>query len=243
MGGKMTGALSRVDPAHAGNEGGGNPAAYQTAIEHHPSHEPFWVATFDDPVATFTFVLAIVTLCLLGANLLLWLSTRGALKLARDEFNATHRPKIVLRQAVPIDDDDGPALLYTLVNIGDAPATIDESWVLAEFYCRPTPRALRAAGHDDLGKTVFASGEARDFSLPIGEPVMALIMGLNIEAEHRQALGPIVNLDAFGDLYFAGAINYLDAAGNKRTSVFRRYWDRQRRGFFRSENPDQEYAD
>jgi hypothetical protein len=45
------------------------------------SPEPFWAATFQDPIATFTFFLVVATVGLWVSTLLLWLSTR---KLARD---------------------------------------------------------------------------------------------------------------------------------------------------------------
>jgi hypothetical protein len=151
--------------------------------------------------------------------------TRKQVKLIREEFIVSHRPRIIMRD-VCIDGND---ILYILVNTGETNATVIESWILVELvppnqYIGP----LRSYRHDDLGRITFAPGEMKDLSYSIPDAMKGCI--------EKGAL-------LIGGLYFAGAILYSDANGSKRRSVFRRRWDYQRRGFYGMDDPEQEYAD
>lgn len=85
------------------------------------------VADYTEALAAFTALLAAFTIVLAGASLWQGNITRNALKLARDEFNATHRPKIRIR-AVGFDagktDATQFAVKFTCINVGDAPCDI-----------------------------------------------------------------------------------------------------------------------
>ncbi len=154
------------------------------------------------------------------------------IKLARAEFIATHRPKIELLE---VDFDDAE-ILYMLANTGGSEATIKESWILVETHVAGQDvRNLRSFGHDDLGQMRFAPGEIKDLSVPAG------VAGFHI---HFPETNHIVGEDGrvFGGVYFAGAILYSDSLGNLRRSVFRRRWYYDRQGFYRTDDPDHEYA-
>lgn len=197
----------------------------------------------DRELVEYTRQLAFFTAALVGATVLLgiigvwqgWL-TRNVIGLAREEFVASHRPKIILRNVSVIEEDGVDKILYSLVNIGESKATIVNSWILGEFIIRgEVIRNMRCAGHDDLGNVELAPGENRDFIYVVPTDVGAsLYMKLG-----RDAIRMTLYKDA--DFYFAGSIRYADDLGNIRTSVFRRKFDNG--GFYRTDDPDHEYAD
>jgi hypothetical protein len=177
-------------------------------------------------IAAFTIVLAKVT----GKQARL---SRESIDLARSEFIATHRPRIVLRDVSFVDGQ----ILYMLVNTGDTKATVVESWILDEFV--PTAQAirpLRSAGHDDLGRITFAGGEVRDLT-------HAPQMGAYIRIPDMMRIAVEDQPPMIGEIYFTGAILYSDDVGNRRRAVFRRRWDRGSKGFIGMNDSDQEYAD
>jgi hypothetical protein len=181
-------------------------------------------------IAVFTVVLAVVGF--FQARLI-----RKSIDLARDEFNSSHRPRIIMRD---VWCEPGGDIYYMLFNTGDAPTTIVESWIQAEFVPTGTPlRQLRSAGHDHLGKLKFAAGEMKDLTYQVPAEIGAYMLipsVMNIANDDRPAM--------HGGFYFTGAILYEDGAGNRRRSVFRRWWDRDGKCFVRLEDQrDHEYAD
>jgi len=179
-------------------------------------------------IALFTVVLAFVTYVQA-------LLTMKAIKLARDEFNATHRPLMIVRDVCL----DGNKIAYLLINKGDAPAIIVESWIMAEFVPDETvKRPLRSSGHSDLGQLTFAVGEIRDLTYRIPGEIDFFIRfpdAKRIGIEDRPPMR--------GDLHFTGTIIYADSSGQRRRSVFRRRWDDNRKGFYGVDDPDREYSD
>lgn len=197
----------------------------------------------DRELAEYTRQLALFTAALVFATVLLgiigvwqgWL-TREVVGLAREEFVASHRPKIILRNVSVIEEDGIEKILYSLINIGESKATIVNSWILGEFIMKGDAiRNMRCAGHDDLGNVELAPGEDRDFIYVVPTDAgSSLYMRLG-----RDAIRMTLYKDA--DFYFAGSIRYADDLGNIRTSVFRRKFDNG--GFYKTDNPDHEYAD
>jgi hypothetical protein len=84
----------------------------------------------NDPAITAlaTAVIAIFTIVLVFVTNRQAKLTRDGIELARKEFIATHRPKIIIRFIQgPFMDDNGHQFAWiSLVNIGDTPATIEE---------------------------------------------------------------------------------------------------------------------
>jgi hypothetical protein len=99
-------------------------------------------------------------------------------------------------------------------------------------------RPLRSEGHDDLKSLTFAAGEIQELTYEVPGEIGAFIMVPDMMRIGIEDEPPIS-----GDFYFTGAILYSDDAGTKRRSVFRRRWDHGRKGFYRLDDPDQEYAD
>jgi hypothetical protein len=184
-------------------------------------------------IADYTFWLTILTgvLAVVGGvqGVLIWRQIR----LARDEFNATHRPRLIVRD-VSVITDDGFKIQYLIVNAGDAEATIIESWIKCELLAPyETPRNLMSAEHDDIGHV----------RLTTGRPIYFTLSPAKVFVDHM--LSPFGAFASRGDerLYFAGALLYRDAAGNQRRSVFRRFYNRGLSQFERLDNPDYEYSD
>lgn len=93
------------------------------------------ISTFG--IFTFTIVLAFVGWC--QARL-----TRDAIQLARDEFNATHRPRIFVQRISDSWDgrDNKPAFIeIAIVNGGDSPAFITE--FLGALYIQDADSAFQ----------------------------------------------------------------------------------------------------
>jgi hypothetical protein len=177
-------------------------------------------------IAVFTIVLARVT----GRQARL---SREAINLARSEFIATHRPRIVLKEVSFVDSQ----IHYMLVNTGDTKATVIESWIFDELVFEQAIRPLRSSGHDDLERLTFEGGEVRDL---IYRPVnAAYMMTPNLKGIGTDDRPPMID----ARVYFTGAILYSDDAGICRRTVFRRQWVDDRKGFVRLVDPDQEYAD
>jgi hypothetical protein len=155
-----------------------------------------------------------------------------SIDLARDEFNATHRPHLIVRDVCM----DGNNIAYLLVNKGDAPAVIVESWIMAEsIQFGGVMRPLRSSGHNELGQLSFAVGQIRDLTYIIPGDPSVFIHFHDAKRKDRPEI--------FGDFHFTGTIIYTDSRGQQRRSVFRRRWDDIRKGFYRVDDPDQEYSD
>jgi hypothetical protein len=136
-----------------------------------------------DPVAVATFVLCFITAILAAATFALYWSTRriaidakqdssAALKasteatnLAREEFNATHRPELIVREVLwgPRNEE----IRYTLVNRGRNSCTIIES--AFELRGSESGQALRTGGHNEIieAHRTLAPGQFHDVTYTI----------------------------------------------------------------------------
>jgi hypothetical protein len=175
-------------------------------------------------VAYYTKVLAILSAALTVTGIVQGALIYLQVQLGRDEFNATHRPKLVLRDVDVVDEE----ILYLISNVGDARAILLESWILTEVPYAKKVRNVRADGHNTLGHLTFEPGETRQLSCPWPQDVSYTTLNMQLE----------------GKVHFAGEIIYVDRAGHQRRSVFRRICDlKEGDGFRRSPDPDHEYAD
>lgn len=110
-------------------------------------------------IAGFTFILA------LGGAIQAWL-TRKAINLSRDEFTATHRPRIVVRGVEMHFGDDGKidGVAFRYINAGETPATVVE--IGAEVpIAGQLPSGMKFTKHKISGVTLV-SGEGREFVVP-----------------------------------------------------------------------------
>jgi hypothetical protein len=141
--------------------------------------------------------------------------TNEALSLARDEFIATHRPKIIVRRFQITDKDlpegKAPKILFIAQNIGDSAATITrvKSATVTYRIDELIPTDLSFPFHEEFNVTL-KSGERELFPVNGAYPLRG-VEPMAIRAEK------IV-------LYCMGTIEYFDTGGTQRETGFcRRY--------------------
>jgi hypothetical protein len=184
-----------------------------------------------------TVVIGFFTVVLAFATIIQAAFTRAAIRLARDEFISSHRPRVILREVIWEGHAD---IHYTLVNVGETRATIVESWVMVEFVRQGSAvRPLRSLGHDDLGRIVLAAGEMREFTCVVPGELRVAMMFPDTRRIGIEGREPVL-----GERYFTGTIVYADDLDIRRQSAFRRIRDDKSHSFVRlKEERDQEYAD
>jgi hypothetical protein len=174
------------------------------------------------------------------------------LKLARDEFNSTHRPRIILREATTGELVDGQEIDVTMVfaNVGDTVGTIQSLIAAVVVVDEDTEKPL--------GREVVTS--RNDFGQ------MAISPGGQVMVNYGPAHGaPIWDANAFANrtaismrpmqihdrgpaktIHLAGQLVYRDEAGIDRRTAFRRALRPKRQRFYRLPDdyePDLDYAD
>jgi hypothetical protein len=188
--------------------------------------------------ALFTAVLAVSTTLLWSESNNASTATERQLELARAEYNSSHRPHLIVRDVFV----EGGNIVYLLVNKGETPARIVESWTMAEFVPVGQPlRPLRSFGHDDLGQITLDAGEVRDITYSMPGPVSFAMMFPGSRRIGIEGRPPV-----HGETFFTGTIVYEDGNGHRRRTVFRRQWNQPPGSvgaFNRVGDPDQEYAD
>jgi hypothetical protein len=157
-------------------------------------------------------------------------------ELAREEFFSTHRPHLTIRDLFV----DGEKIRFLLINKGESPANIIESWIFTEYIIdAKSIRPLFSSGHNDIGRFSLEAGEIQQINWPLGE------IGFNIRFPTAGKAVKVGDLTSFpkGHSHLAITIVYAGATGQKRRSVFRRRWNSEIRSFERIDDPDQEYSD
>lgn len=224
-----------------------------------------WIVAVAD--AHNGLITAVATLFVAGFTWTLWRTsskqaelTRDSIKLARDEFIATHRPKIILREAFcgPVLEGTEIRVIMNFANIGTTEGTIVNSVLDIEavstkqtrFFLSPTAEAA-----NELGTLTLAGGASRLVSfndLPNRRPNTAAPPTWNnelfgLKSGYRAARdGPIETVH-FRDhvVHLVGQLVYEDGQGQRRRTAFRRVLDPARQRFYRLEadEPDLDYAD
>lgn len=221
------------------------PAQQQAPAENAPKEpkdeggESIWQRTISDPLALYTAVLTLFTGILGVSTILLWRETRASVRLAREEFVASHRPRIIVREVhEPITY--GPtmfAISFTLSNIGETRGTVIDCNVFGEFAYTPTfldvPRPRKEPRIDpfpNVRSIPLAAGE----SITMGFP----FHGVMTNDFRIQKLADPNELP-----FFVGRIVYVDDNQVRRNTVFRRRYDPATRRFRAWDDPELEYAD
>jgi hypothetical protein len=193
------------------------------------------VAYYTEMLAWFTAVLAVAStaqgIFLLRAESL----TRQSVKLAREEFNATHRPRVYIQDTRPNWDDSPVGINYTLINAGSAPCRIVRSILVAQVLSRfdQAENFRPADTQNDIGPMTLAPGQFVDATWLRAGPNFAVALAA---ADQETMSGQVV--------HFAGCIVYEDAAGLLRRMVFRRSYDPETRRFKTWRNdPEFEWTD
>lgn len=194
---------------------------------------------------------AVSTLSIAIFTLTLWLSTRGVLtatkatvELARQEFLATHRPKIIMREAFIGAPQEGAQIVvyFQIANVGETTGTIIKSTVGVQVTA-----GLGLLGQssveisDDLGPIRLGPGEATLIKFakdtPTWEP------GKFATRSQPIAYGPPIEIRHTA-IHFYGAFIYVDENEIPRRTVFRRELVPERQRFYRlRDEPDLDYAD
>jgi hypothetical protein len=182
-------------------------------------------------IAAFTIVLAIVGYC--QARLI-----RQSINLAREEFNATQRPKLVVRELLlftPNPSRVTAEIQYAIANSGAGRAEIVESHIELTMIEDAILRPLQPIeGANPVGSVTLEPGEHifRESGSTIGFAEFTNEM-------NRQFYTP----DDSTKLIFRGFIIYADKNRLKRRMAFCREYKFKTRRFCIMDDPDYEYAD
>jgi len=178
-----------------------------------------------------TIVIAAFTVALAISTKKLWVSTEKSIDLGRDEFNATHRPKIIVHTfEVSLDAGTGYiGAIYTYVNAGESDATIKE--IGGIMFMSDGLRAGIQITMKPL-KKVLKVGERTTRSID------SEILNSNVTiASMRTGRG-----QPSRRLMCIGCIRYADAKGVKRETGFCRTYDAVSSTWLREQNSDYEYS-
>jgi hypothetical protein len=178
-------------------------------------------------IAWFTVTLAGATRGLLKATADQARLTKKSINLARKEFNATHRPKIIIHSAAPLFETstEGETLGATITyyNAGDADADIKTiRCLIAQQPFGVKPNWVIPEMPDALPNAPIKSGTGQIF-----------FFNSNIRAAEGE-----MGLQA----YCVGRIEYLDKAGLKRETGFIRVYGSRRWNRLEDDPNGYEYA-
>ena len=181
--------------------------------------------------ALSTFIIAVFTITLWHATTMQAQLTRKSIDLARSEFLATHRPKVIVRfiQRPIFNERNMPTIYITVANIGSSRATIE------------------AFGADlaRLGPNGWLPPGLNAGAIPIAP--IHLGSGQRYTHEVTGRVSTLENdFDEFGGteiIYAIGEIRYRDGNGVLRETGFYRRYDNRAKKFTPSPRDDEEYVD
>lgn len=207
-----------------------------------------WLEGHNGAITTVaTVFMAIFTGLLWNSTKRLWETTEKSIDLARKEFIAGHRPKLIVRR-VSLHWNDSlnkiTGIEYVVANIGDNPGTIIESnatihWLdIHPGFVMPGIGFLPAESpYDDdtqsMGNDTFKTGTSAPF-IENTDTINDVSLE-NTRKEHVILLRP-------QELYFLGYILYKDEVGTIRRTAFCRLYDYRTMRFYAVDDPDYEYA-
>ena len=218
-----------------------------------PKQESEWYTTPEGWTAAFTGGLFIATFGLWIFTGLLWNATRKAvldgneaIKLARDEFIVTHRPRIRVRDikfdefyesndlSIYLSHDDDFMINIEIVNIGESAAKIAAIRYVAAF----TKKGKRFFMSYKL---LYETEIAKDAIISIGESNLVILPCKAKMASIGFGMMAPRQFPNEWDLVFAGEILYEDRSGIKRLTGFCREYSDGR--FKRDPENPYEYED
>jgi hypothetical protein len=160
-----------------------------------------------------------------------------SIALARDEFNATHRPELMVREVVWIPRGGGMrAIEFTVVNRGRNSCKIVES--AFELTSGDLGgRAVRPEGKNEIGPATFVPGQFLPFIHELSED----------EVFEDGFIEPMVDAafqaGSISQCFFRGTIIYEDGVKIRRRYVFTRVCNTGMGSFVPTRRPDDEYTD
>jgi hypothetical protein len=202
--------------------------AAEPANEDDKWHHDFWCEfkITDAIIATFTVILAIVTAGLIIVGICQTRQIAKTIALARDEFNATHRPKLRVRVMIPpiTDLDKIFTIRYTVVNIGERLAIPKHHEIM--WYVEPR------------SGDISVITESRSLPCPELKPGQSATENIPITDFDRS-----FDLITGGNFKIRGIIKYEDDAGIVRRTGFLRTYNTVGRCFRASDDKGEEYED
>jgi hypothetical protein len=185
---------------------------------------------------------AIATVAIAAFTLTLWRATteqgrltRESIQLARDEFNATHRPRISVRGFRTLAETVGDAEVSTTfiyANVGDLPAKIVEIRTNVTID-RTLPSGLIFVRHK-IEHVTLASGEKETFA--INDNSMEMHFHRTTNQDRPPSSVP-------STAYVTGVIVYEDTAGRRRETGFCRVNNDGIDRWLLAEHSEYEYQD
>ena len=178
-------------------------------------------------------ITALGTLAIAFFTLTLWVVTTNALRLGRNEFLATHRPKLRVRyvNAPTPSYNWKPTAKIFVSNVGPSAAVLVRTGV--DIFLREKGNA---------GKTTF-DATPKDIipliTLPAGKDAGMDAVG-HTGALTSKNVADIIN--GVFELCLLGIVSYTDGNGIERSTSYFRVWDIKRKRFVRAP-PDDEYAE
>ncbi|MFL6758560.1 hypothetical protein [Sphingomonas sp.] len=199
-----------------------------------------------DPIAIYTLVLAVATIALWLVTWGMLRTTKRSVDLSRSEFNATHRPRLHVRNIV-VKDSSGPFQheafnfspgeringQFYVSNIGSGEARVVEShcevlWGLKDGLPMQRPYEGKN-GNNPVPRTAIPSGSSVFGLFSSEEPFTALHWDENGRS----------------NVYVMGWVEYIDTSNVRRRTAFcRRYVERDgSRRFYPVDDPDYEHEE
>jgi hypothetical protein len=166
---------------------------------------------------------------------------------ARDEFYAAHRPKLIIRNVAinPVNESPEPERIsidWTIANIGDTPATI-----IAEStrYWKEEDGNIF---HKFRANQIYKPEVTRNIQIESGESRLTPIEEANAVYDFYFSEGAAnssnnAGVPQNGGLIFIGYIIYVDQLGKRRKTAFMRRYDFGTRRFTKVDDSDYEYQD
>jgi len=194
-----------------------------------------WLRSFgqDDWLAVLTGAIALFAGTLWWSTRRLWKAGEKQIALAREALSVTHRPRVsVRRMAAVISADEPIRIEFTIVNVGEAPAT-GFTWSTAILHLKAVGAILEAPE--------FAPAMAGSSDAPLQPGESKILQATDAASLGAKQLRDITYGTEF--LHVIGILAYKDNRGATRRTGFLRHYDRESRRFRVVDDPEYEYQD
>jgi hypothetical protein len=192
-----------------------------------------WIhADHDNIIAFGTVMIAIFTYVLYRSTEKLWEAGEKQFTLARQEFNATHRPKLIVRGAYLASKGERGTQArvdYDVVNIGESPATVINLRAFAYIQ-------LTGTGFNPFWSAPPVEPPRERFTVTSGEHVVVCTECPSVDWQY----------DDFkysaGQVFVLGVITYIGPDKVKRITGFCRRYSRDTGAWHAEKESDYKYA-
>jgi hypothetical protein len=184
----------------------------------------------DATTAIATIFIALFTFTLWWSTMKMMRATKDAVDLARQEFTATHRPKIIVHgMEVKLPGDERRHVHFRYVNAGDTDAFITSIvsrilWTAKSMV----PADIEFSRHDVIKEPILVPSGKNGFAItPDGVDFVTLV---------RSGRG------GHDTAFCVGVVVYRDTNDIERRTGFCRRYDSERERWLKVEDEDYEYA-